>query len=92
MSLLVSLYQYVHWYDAFFMYIKAYIPYTTYIESILLKYQHVLSNLICIVSAIGQIDSAVKRIALMKWSLSGQICVAPDDCSQGVRQGDVQMR
>ena len=25
-----------------------------------------------------QIDVAVKRIALMKWSLSGQICVAPD--------------
>ena len=31
---------------------------------------------------LGQIDSAVKRIALMKWSLSGQICVAPDACWQ----------
>lgn len=42
----------------------------------------VLSSLICIVAAIDQIDSAVKRIALMKWSLSGQICVAPDACWQ----------
>ena len=31
---------------------------------------------------LGQIDSAVKRISLMKWSLSGQICVAPDACWQ----------
>eukprot|EP00434_Breviolum_minutum_P000529 symbB.v1.2.000456.t1/scaffold11.1/size528188/5 len=31
-----------------------------------------------IVDETALIDSAVKRIALMKWSLSGQICVAPD--------------
>eukprot|EP00435_Cladocopium_sp_Y103_P063837 s563_g25.t1 len=31
-----------------------------------------------IVDETAKIDVAVKRIALMKWSLSGQICVAPD--------------